>query len=58
VTQNLVMVIRRYGGPYDPKVPLEEQVYWEAHRAFMNALEAGGVRAPLPVPSGAAKMYF
>jgi uncharacterized protein YciI len=42
VTQNLLMVIRRYGGPYDPKMPLEEQLYWEAHRAFMNALEARG----------------
>jgi uncharacterized protein YciI len=42
VTQNLFMVIRRYGGPYDPTTPLEEQLDWDAHRAFMNALETGG----------------
>jgi uncharacterized protein YciI len=36
------MVIRRYGGPYNPKAPLEEQADWEAHRTFMNALEARG----------------
>jgi uncharacterized protein YciI len=43
VSQSLFMVIRRYGGPYDPKVPLEKQADWEAHRVFMNALEARGL---------------
>jgi uncharacterized protein YciI len=43
VGQSLFMVIRRYGGPYDPGVSLEEQADWEAHRAFMNMLEAMGL---------------
>jgi uncharacterized protein YciI len=36
------MVVRRYGPPYAPDRPLEEQEDWEAHRAVMNALEAEG----------------
>jgi uncharacterized protein YciI len=43
VTQGLFMVIRRYGRPYDPGAPLEAQPDWEAHRVFMNALEAKGL---------------
>jgi uncharacterized protein YciI len=43
VGQSLFMVIRRYGGPYDPRVSLEEQADWGAHRAFMNMLEAKGL---------------
>ena len=42
VTQHLFVVIRRYGPPYARGLPLEEQQDWEAHRAFMNALEAEG----------------
>ena len=41
--QNLFVVMRRYGPPYSPGRPLEEQQDWEAHRAFMNALKAEGV---------------
>jgi uncharacterized protein YciI len=41
--QNLFVVMRRYGPPYSPGWPLEEQQDWEAHRAFMNALESEGV---------------
>jgi uncharacterized protein YciI len=37
------MVVRRYGGLYDPGSPLEAQIDWEAHRAFMNASEAEGL---------------
>jgi hypothetical protein len=40
--QHLFVVIRRYGPPYARGLPLEEQQDWEAHRVFMNALEAGG----------------
>jgi uncharacterized protein YciI len=40
--QDLFVVIRRYGPPYEPDRPLEEQQDWEAHRMFMNALEAEG----------------
>ena len=47
--QNLFAVTRRYGPPYSPGRPLEEQQDWEAHRAFMNALEAEGV-VPLGGP--------
>ena len=39
---DLFVVIRRYGPSYAPGRPLEEQLDWEAHRAFMNALEADG----------------
>lgn len=39
---NLFVVIRCYGPPFAPDRPLEEQADWEAHRAFMNALEAEG----------------
>ena len=41
--RHLFVVMRRYGPPYDPGRPLEEQQDWEAHRAFMNALEADGL---------------
>jgi uncharacterized protein YciI len=41
--QHLFVVMRRYGPPYAPSRPLEEQLDWEAHRAFMNALEAEGL---------------
>ena len=41
--QHLFVVIRRYGPPYAHGLPLEEQQDWEAHRAFMNALEAEGL---------------
>jgi uncharacterized protein YciI len=43
VIQHLFVVIRRYGPPYSFGLPLEEQQGWEAHRAFMNALEAEGL---------------
>ena len=39
----LFMVIRRYGPPYDHEKSLEAQLEWEAHRVFMNALEAKGI---------------
>ena len=53
MTQSLFMVIRRYGGPYDPGAPLEMQADWEAHRAFMNALEAKGLaRLAGPIEGG------
>ena len=39
----LFVVIRRYGPPYDSEKPLEAQPEWEAHRVFMNELEAKGV---------------
>jgi uncharacterized protein YciI len=41
--QDLFVVIRRCGPPYARDLPLEEQQDWEAHRAFMNALEADGL---------------
>jgi uncharacterized protein YciI len=41
--QHLFVVIRRYGPPYARGLPLEQQQDWEAHRAFMNALEAEGL---------------
>jgi uncharacterized protein YciI len=43
VMQHLFVVIRRYGPPYASCLPLEEQQDWEAHRAFMSALEAEGL---------------
>ena len=43
MAENLFVVIRRYGPPFDPGKPLEAQVDWEAHRVFMNALEARGL---------------
>ena len=39
----LFMIIRQYGPPYDSEKPLEAQQEWEAHRVFMNRLEAKGV---------------
>jgi uncharacterized protein YciI len=42
-SKSLFAVIRRYGPPYDPQKPLEAQSEWEAHRVFMNQLEAEGV---------------
>jgi uncharacterized protein YciI len=35
-------VMRSYGPPYDRGQPLEQQRDWEAHRAFMNDLQAKG----------------
>ena len=43
MVDNLFAVIRHYGPPYDPGKPLEAQPEWEAHRTFMNDLEAAGV---------------
>ena len=43
MTENLFVVIRRYGPPFDPDKHLEAQMDWEAHRVFMNALEARGL---------------
>jgi uncharacterized protein YciI len=40
---SLFVVISRYGPPYDPQKPLEAQLEWEAHRTFMNALQAEGL---------------
>ena len=42
-SRSLFAVFRRYGPPYDPQKPLEAQPEWEAHRVFMNQLEAAGV---------------
>jgi uncharacterized protein len=41
--EHLFAVMRRYGPPYVPGRPLEEQPDWEAHRTFMNRLEANGI---------------
>jgi uncharacterized protein YciI len=43
MADDLFVVIRRYGPPYDPGKPLAAQVEWEAHRRFMNDLEARGI---------------
>jgi uncharacterized protein YciI len=43
MTEQLFVVIRRYGPPHDPGKPLEAQLDWEAHRVFMNDLEANGI---------------
>ena len=43
ISKGLFVVIRRYGPPYDPQKPLEAQPEWEAHRVFMNQLEAAGL---------------
>src|SRR5271169_595519 len=43
VMQHLFVVIRCYGSLHARALPLEEQQDWEAHRAFMNALEADGL---------------
>src|SRR5262245_38131925 len=42
-SEQLFVVIRRYGTPYDAERPLEAQAEWEGHRVFMNALEAEGI---------------
>jgi uncharacterized protein YciI len=42
-SKSLFAVIRRYRPPYDPHKPLEAQPEWEAHRVFMNQLEAAGL---------------
>lgn len=39
----LFVAFRRYGATFDPRKPLQAQPDWEAHRAFMNALEAEGM---------------
>ena len=41
--QDLFVVIRCYGPPYARGLRLEEQQDWEAHAAFMDALEAEGL---------------
>ncbi|PYR31657.1 MAG: hypothetical protein DMF89_25340 [Acidobacteria bacterium] len=41
--KQLFIVVRRYGPPYDAERALEAQSEWEAHRVFMNALEAEGI---------------
>ena len=41
--QHLFAVVRRYGPPYARGLLLEEQQDWEAHRMFMNRLEAEGL---------------
>ncbi len=47
----LFVVIRRYGENFDTALPLEQHAEWEAHRTFMNALEAEGfVRLGGPLP--------
>jgi uncharacterized protein YciI len=43
MAQDLFVVIRRYGPPYARGKPLEAQLDWEAHRGFMNDLEAKGI---------------
>ncbi len=43
MAEDLFVVIRRYGPPFDPGKPLEAQLDWEAHRVFMNDLEARGL---------------
>ena len=40
---HLFMILRRYGGPYDPTRPLDAQPDWEAHREFMNRIEDEGL---------------
>jgi len=40
---DLFVVIRRYGPSYARGLPLEEQQDWEAHAAFMDALEVEGL---------------
>lgn len=41
----LFAVRRAYGAPYDPAKPLEAQLEWDAHAAFMDAAAAAGVVA-------------
>lgn len=41
--KGLFVVLRQYGPPYDPTQPLEAQLDWEAHRVFMNGVEADGL---------------
>jgi uncharacterized protein YciI len=36
------VAVRSYGKAFDKSVSFEFQPEWEAHRAFMNALEADG----------------
>jgi uncharacterized protein YciI len=49
----LYMVLRRYGPPHQAGKPLEQQAEWEAHRVFMNDLEArGAVRLAGPLEGG------
>lgn len=39
---HIFAVIRSYGPPYVRDEPLEKQREWEAHRIFMNGLQAKG----------------
>ncbi len=51
--QHLFVAIRRYDPPYASGLQIEEQQDWEAHRTFMNALEAEGlVRLGGPLEEG------
>ena len=36
------VVVRRSGPDWDPSLPLEQQVRWEEHAAFMDGLVDGG----------------
>ena len=38
----LFAVIRTHGAAWQTELPLEQQVEWDAHAAFMNALEREG----------------
>jgi len=38
----LFAVIRTFGAPWQPSLPLEQQADWRAHADFMNALEREG----------------
>jgi uncharacterized protein len=40
---HLFIILRRYGGAYDPTRPLEAQPEWEAHRVYMNRIEDAGI---------------
>jgi uncharacterized protein len=56
--KSLFVVIRRYGPPYDAQQPLEAQPEWEAHRVFMNALEAEGLARLAGPLEGAAEVLL
>ncbi len=43
VGEKILIFICRYVPPYDAERPLETQLEWERHRAFMNVLEAEGM---------------
>jgi len=41
--KRLFAVIRSYGGAWQASQPIEGQVAWDSHAAFMNALEKKGL---------------